>query len=155
MCSSDLLPNLVSSLINAKLVVKWGMFRLVQVTNVLVFFGSLGLYFYAQSYNGIPPLMHTMAFLFIIFSGIGFQFGNLNALAMEPLGRAAGIGASFVGAGSTLISIPIGGLIGMSLSANIFPLAIGMALCSLLSILMMHWVRFGFSLPKAGAGFKL
>ena len=35
------LPNLVSSLINAKLVVKWGMFRLVQVTNVLVFFGSL------------------------------------------------------------------------------------------------------------------
>ena len=96
-----------------------------------------------------------MAFLFIIFSGIGFQFGNLNALAMEPLGRAAGIGASFVGAGSTLISIPIGGLIGMSLSTNIFPLAIGMALCSLLSILMMHWVRFGFSLPKAGAGFKL
>ena len=149
------LPNLVSSLINAKLVVKWGMFRLVQVTNVLVFFGSLGLFFYAQSYDGIPPLMHTMAFLFVIFSGIGFQFGNLNALAMEPLGKAAGIGASFVGAGSTLISIPIGGLIGMSLSANIFPLAIGMALCSLLSILMMHWVRFGFSLPKAGADFKL
>lgn len=149
------LPNLVSSLINAKLVIKWGMFRLVQVTNVLVLFCSLGLYFYAQSYNGIPPLMHTMAFLFIIFSGIGFQFGNLNALAMEPLGRAAGIGASFVGAGSTLISIPIGGLIGMSLNTNIFPLAIGIALCSLLSILMMHWVRFGLSLPKAGAGFKL
>ncbi|MCS5592537.1 MAG: multidrug effflux MFS transporter [Gammaproteobacteria bacterium] len=153
--SALVLPNLVSSLINAKLVVKWGMFRLVQVTNVLVFFGSLSLYFYAESYNGIPPLMHTMAFLFIIFSGIGFQFGNLNALAMEPLGRAAGIGASFVGAGSTLISIPIGGLIGMSLSTNIFPLAIGMALCSLLSILMMHWVRFGFSLPKASAEFKL
>ena len=149
------LPNLVSSLINAKLVIKWGMFHLVQVTNVLVFFGSMGLYLYAQSYNGIPPLMHLMAFLLIIFSGIGFQFGNLNALAMEPLGRTAGIGASFIGAGSMLISIPIGGLIGMSLSTNIFPLAIGMALCSLLSILTMHWVRFGFSLPKAGAGFKL
>ena len=149
------LPNLVSSLINAKLVIKWGMFHLVQVTNVLVFFGSMGLYFYAQSYNGIPPLMHMMAFLLIIFSGIGFQFGNLNALAMEPLGRTAGIGASFIGAGSMLISIPIGGLIGMSLSTNIFPLAVGMTMCSLFSILTMHWVRFGFSLPKAGAGFKL
>jgi DHA1 family bicyclomycin/chloramphenicol resistance-like MFS transporter len=149
------LPNLVSSLINAKLVIKWGMFRLVQVTNVLVFFGSMGLYLYAQSYNGIPPLMHLMGFLLIIFSGIGFQFGNLNSLAMEPLGRIAGIGASFIGAGSMLISIPIGGLIGMSLSTNIFPLAIGMALCSLLSMLTMHWVRFGFSLPKVGAGFKL
>jgi len=149
------LPNIVSSLINAKLVVRWGMFRLVQVTNVLVFFGSMCLYFYAQSYNGVPPLMHTMAFLLIIFSGIGFQFGNLNALAMEPLGRKAGIGASFVGAGSMLISIPIGGLIGMNLNTNIFPLAIGMAMCSLLSILVMHWVRFGFSVTNTGHRFKL
>jgi DHA1 family bicyclomycin/chloramphenicol resistance-like MFS transporter len=93
-----------------------------------------------------------MAFLFVIFSGIGFQFGNLNALAMEPLGQVAGMGASVVGAGSMFISIPIGGLIGMSVDTDIFPVALGMAVCSLLSMLVMHWVRFGFGKPKAGGG---
>ena len=145
-------PNLISSYLNAKLVIRWGMFRLVQLTNVLVFMGSLGLYLYAQFYAGVPPLMHTMAFLFVIFSGIGFQFGNLNALAMEPLGKVAGMGASVVGAGSMFVSIPIGGLIGMSVDTNVFPVALGMAVCSLLSMLVMHWVRFGFGKPKAGGG---
>jgi DHA1 family bicyclomycin/chloramphenicol resistance-like MFS transporter len=145
-------PNLISSYLNAKLVMRWGMFRLVQLTNVLVFSGSLGLYLYAQFWAGVPPLMHTMAFLFVIFSGIGFQFGNLNALAMEPLGKVAGMGASVVGAGSMFVSIPIGGLIGMSVDTNIFPVALGMAVCSLLSMLVMHWVRFGFGKPKAGGG---
>lgn len=145
-------PNLISSYLNAKLVMRWGMFRLVQLTNVLVFTGSLGLYLYAQLYAGVPPLMHTMAFLFVIFSGIGFQFGNLNALAMEPLGQVAGMGASVVGAGSTLVAIPIGGFIGMSIGSDILPLGLGMAACSLLSMLLMHWVRFGFAKPKAGGG---
>jgi DHA1 family bicyclomycin/chloramphenicol resistance-like MFS transporter len=145
-------PNLISSYLNAKLVMRWGMFRLVQLTNVLVFSGSLGLYLYAQFWAGVPPLMHTMAFLFVIFSGIGFQFGNLNALAMEPLGKVAGMGASVVGAGSMFVSIPIGGLIGMSVDTNVFPVALGMAVCSLLSMLVMHWVRFGFGKPKAGGG---
>ena len=145
-------PNLISSYLNAKLVMRWGMFRLVQLTNLLVFTGSLGLYMYAQFYHGVPPLMHTMAFLFVIFSGIGFQFGNLNALAMEPLGQVAGMGASVVGAGSMFISIPIGGLIGMSVDTDIFPVALGMAVCSLLSMLVMHWVRFGFGKPNAGGG---
>jgi len=143
-------PNLISSYLNAKLVMRWGMFRLVQLTNVWVFISSLGLYLYAQCYAGVPPLMHTMAFLFAIFAGIGFQFGNLNALAMEPLGEIAGMGASVVGAGSMFVSIPIGGLIGMAISTDIFPVALGMAACALMSLLIMHWVRFGFGTPKAG-----
>jgi len=153
--SALVFPNLISSYLNAKLVMRWGMFRLVQLTNVLVFTGSLGLFLYAQFYAGVPPLMHTMAFLFVIFSGIGFQFGNLNALAMEPLGKVAGMGASVVGAGSMFVSIPIGGLIGMSVDTDIFPIALGMAVCSLVSMLVMHWVRFGFGKPKAGGGVEV
>ncbi|MDP6189896.1 MAG: Bcr/CflA family drug resistance efflux transporter, partial [Gammaproteobacteria bacterium] len=67
----------------------------------------------------------------------------LNALAMEPLGKVAGMGASIVGAGSTLVSIPIGSLIGMSITHSVAPLALGLAVCSLLSMSLMHWVRFG------------
>jgi len=69
---------------------------------------------------------------------------------MEPLGEIAGMGASVVGAGSMFVSIPIGGLIGMAISTDIFPVALGMAACALMSLLIMHWVRFGFGTPKAG-----
>ena len=136
------LPNIVSSLLNAKLVMRWGMYRLVQITNMLVLSGAVSLYFYAEMHAGVPPLMHYMAFLFVIFSGIGFQFGNLNALAMEPLGKVAGMGASIVGSGSTLVSIPIGGLIGMSITDSVAPLALGLVVCTLLSMSLMYWVRF-------------
>ncbi len=141
--ASLVLPNIVSSLLNAKLVLRWGMYRLVQITNILVLSGATGLYAYAEMHTGVPPLMHFMAFLFVIFSGIGFQFGNLNALAMEPLDKVAGMGASVVGSGSMLISIPIGSAIGMSITNSVAPLALGLAMCALLSILLMHWVQSG------------
>ena len=141
------LPNVASSLLNAKLVMRWGMYRVVQTTNILVLIGATSLYFYAQTYAGVPPLTYYMVFLFFIFSGVGLQFGNLNTLAMEPLGKVAGMGASIVGTGSTLVSIPIGGLIGMSISQSVTPLALGLAICALISMLLMHWVRFGGRLP--------
>jgi len=40
----------------------------------------------------------------------------------------------------------------MSVNTDIFPVALGMAACSLLSLLLMHWVRFGFGKPEAGGG---
>jgi DHA1 family bicyclomycin/chloramphenicol resistance-like MFS transporter len=88
----------------------------------------------------------------VIFAGIGFQFGNLNALAMEPLGKLAGMGASVIGSGSTLISIPIGAAVGMSVTTSIVPLTIGMVTCALGAVVMMHWVRFGFGKPVQGGG---
>jgi DHA1 family bicyclomycin/chloramphenicol resistance-like MFS transporter len=142
------LPNVASSLLNAKLVMRWGMYRVVQTTNILVLVGATSLFFYAQTYAGVPPLANYMAFLFFIFSGVGLQFGNLNTLAMEPLGKVAGMGASIVGTGSTMVSIPIGGLIGMSISQSVTPLALGLAVCALVSMLLMHWVRFGVRLPN-------
>ena len=145
-------PNVVSSFLNAKLVMRWGMYRLVQWTNIMVLVLSTCLYFYAMQFGGVPPLAHMMAFLFVIFAGIGFQFGNLNALAMEPLGKLAGMGASVIGSGSTLISIPIGAAVGMSVTTSIVPLTIGMVTCALGAVVMMHWVRFGFGKPVQGGG---
>jgi DHA1 family bicyclomycin/chloramphenicol resistance-like MFS transporter len=128
------------------------MYRLVQWTNIMVLVLSTCLYFYAVQFGGVPPLAHMMAFLFVIFAGIGFQFGNLNALAMEPLGKLAGMGASVIGSGSTFISIPIGAAVGMSVTTSIVPLTIGMATCALGAVVMMHWVRFGFGKPVQGGG---
>ncbi len=142
-------PNIISSLVNAKLVMRWGMYRLVQISNIFVCVLACILIYYAAQHNGVPPLHNMLVLLFIAFASVGLQFGNLNALALEPLGEVAGMGASIVGAGSTLISIPIGAFIGMSVEVSIMPLSIGLAVCAGASILIMHWVRFGFSRSRA------
>ena len=74
----------------------------------------------------------------IIFFGIGFRFGNLNALAMEPLGKLAGMGASVVGSCTTLMGVPIGMWVGMSYDGTVLPLVLGFCVTS--------WVAFIFML---------
>jgi DHA1 family bicyclomycin/chloramphenicol resistance-like MFS transporter len=145
-------PNVISSFLNARLVLRWGMYRLVQLTNVSVLIIGTALYFYASQHDGVPPLNGLMAFFFVMFAGIGLQFGNLNALAMEPMGEVAGMAATIFGAGSTLLSIPIGAWIGMSVTTTILPLTLGMAITASVSVVFMHWVRFGWHRPRANGG---
>jgi DHA1 family bicyclomycin/chloramphenicol resistance-like MFS transporter len=82
-----------------------------------------------------------MLYLLITFFGVGILFGNLNALAMEPLGRIAGIGAAVVGSLSTFISLVLGTWIGQSYNETVLPLVIGFASLSLLSLLVMFWIE--------------
>jgi DHA1 family bicyclomycin/chloramphenicol resistance-like MFS transporter len=80
-----------------------------------------------------------MAFLMTSFFCTGILFGNLNALAMQPLGRLAGIGAAVVGSFATLISMLLGTLIGCSYNGTILPLVVGMTLLSGITIFVIRW----------------
>ena len=61
-----------------------------------------------------------MACLLVVFLFFGFLFGNLNALAMEPLGHIAGVGAAVVAALSTFIALPLGALVGQSFDGTVY-----------------------------------
>ncbi len=139
------LPTIVASLLNAKLVVRFGMYRLVQVTNVMTGTACLAFYIYAHNLATGPSLGAFMALCSIIFFGIGFRFGNLNALAMEPLGKLAGMGASVVGSSATLISVPIGMWVGMSYNGTVLPLVLGFAITSWVTFVAMLYIN---RLPK-------
>ena len=67
------------------------------------------------------------------------MFGNLNALAMEPLGHIAGVGASIVGAGTSVISSPLAVLVGQQFDGTIVPLVTGFAIYGLICIFAMRW----------------
>jgi DHA1 family bicyclomycin/chloramphenicol resistance-like MFS transporter len=88
---------------------------------------------------GQPPLWLLMAFLMTSFFCTGILFGNLNALAMQPLGRLAGIGAAVVGSFATLISMLLGTLIGRSYNGTILPLVLGMTILSGITIFVIRW----------------
>lgn len=134
-------PTIVASLLNAKLVLRFGMYPLVQMSNVITGAACLAFYIYAQSLAAGPSLGQFMALFGIIFFGVGFQFGNVNALAMEPLGKLAGMGASVVGSSSTLVAVPIGMWVGMSYDGSVLPLVFGFAVASWAAFMIMLYLN--------------
>lgn len=130
-----------ASFLNAKLVMKYGM-KLLSTIAIRVF-TLLALIFLVVAYlqNGHPPLWQLMTYLLLSFFSVGLLFGNLNALAMEPLGHIAGIGASIVGSASSLFAIPLGTLIGQSYNGTIIPMTIGFGILGLLTALTLRWTR--------------
>jgi DHA1 family bicyclomycin/chloramphenicol resistance-like MFS transporter len=83
-----------------------------------------------------------MVFFLTVFFCLGLLFGNLNALAMEPLGHIAGVGAAVVGALTTTISLLLGILIGQSYNGTVLPLVGGFAVLSLASAAVMRWAEY-------------
>ena len=84
-----------------------------------------------------------MGWLLGTFFSIGMLFGNFNALAMEPLGHIAGLGAALLGSVSTLISLPLGWAIGHFYNGTVLPLVGGFAVLGLMSLGMMTWTERG------------
>ena len=131
----------LASFLNARLVMRFGMRFLVQWPLRIILGLAMVALLVAQLTAGQPPLWLLMAYLMLTFFCIGLLFGNQNALAMEPLGHLAGIGAAVVGSLSTLIQMPFGTIVGQNYNGTIFPLVIGMAISSGLSIFVVRWAE--------------
>lgn len=122
-----------ATLLNGTLVVRFGMLRLVTISLVayvcipLVYI----LLFYGQSN---PPLWMLLSFFGLQFFAVGFLFGNLRSLAMEPLGHIAGIGAALTGCLATLMAVPISAYIGQFVRTSVLPMFVGFLVCGLLAM---------------------
>ncbi len=130
-----------ASLCNARLVLHHTMQSLARRALISICALSAGFFLLALWSHGHPPLWLLMAYLFATFFGTGILFGNLNALAMESLGRIAGIGAGVVGSLSTFISLITGTVIGQSYDGTVLPLTAGFFLLSLASLATMRWAE--------------
>ncbi|HBM11993.1 MAG TPA: hypothetical protein DD390_04805 [Rhodospirillaceae bacterium] len=86
---------------------------------------------------GHPPLWAFMLWGMTSFFCIGLLFGNLNALAMEPLGHIAGTGSAVVGALTTLISLVFGIVVGQAFDGTALPLVAGFACLGVISSIAM------------------
>ena len=131
----------LSSYLNARLVIKYGMTYLSKLAIRLMILCSALFIVIAWFSSGHPTLWLFMAYIAITFLGIGILFGNLNALAMEPLEKHAGLGASVVGSLSTLMSIPLGIMIGHSYNGTVIPLVSGFLILGLAGYATMLWTE--------------
>ncbi|MGY6411787.1 MAG: multidrug effflux MFS transporter [Alkalilacustris sp.] len=133
----------LSGILNASLVMRLGMRRLA-----LTAFGlqsAVSGLFLAQ-WLALPlpepyAFYAFFAYMCAAFFMVGLTFGNLNALAMEPMGHIAGLAAAVIGSlstiGAVLIAIPVGQLY----DGTPVPLVGGVAVCSGLAFLLMRTIR--------------
>ena len=109
-------------LANGRLVMRYGMRRITSVAALGVALISITGWAGAFAFEGLPPLWLFLAWLMSVFVCVGFVFGNLSALAMEPLGHLAGAGAAVVSSLSTLIALPLGMLVGQRFDGTVYAL---------------------------------
>jgi MFS transporter, DHA1 family, multidrug resistance protein len=135
-----------ASLLNATFVLRLGMRRILGLSlgGVAVFSGVMAAVFWA----GIlpPSLAFAGFFLWVtgLFFSVGLTLGNLNALAMEPMGHIAGLAASVISAIATVVGVGLAVPLGLAFDGTAQPIALGAAILS-----MLAWVLLQ-TMPRRG-----
>lgn len=130
-----------ASFVNGSLVMRLGMHKLSRWALIGAIICSLALASQASTFDGKPPIWMLVTTLFVTFFFIGILFGNLNAMAMEPLGKLAGVGAAIIGSLSSLFSVPIAIFISSFIETSVMPIAIGFTVFGLLSLVCVLYAE--------------
>jgi DHA1 family bicyclomycin/chloramphenicol resistance-like MFS transporter len=128
-------------LVNARLVMVWGMQLLCRIALTTACAVSLLFLGWAWALTGHPPFWALMTYLSVTFFCNGILFGNFNAMALEPLGHIAGVASAVVGSLTTFISMTLGTLIGQTFDGTVLPLVGGFAGLTLGALLVMLWAE--------------
>ncbi len=132
------IASMTGSLLNSRIVMNLGMRRVLQRTYLAMFVLTL----VALACLGTGLLEGNFSFgmqmLWCIglFAMMGLTMGNLNALAMEPVGHIAGLAASVISSlatvGSVILAIPIG----LAFNGTSTPLLIGVTVLTALNLIL-------------------
>lgn len=135
----------LATFLNGTFVMRFGMLNLVKVFMSL--FTLVALTYVFMFYGKANPSIEVLLLFFgLQFFAIGFLFGNLRALAMQPIGHIAGVGAAINGFVSTIMAVPIATFIGRYVTDTSLPLFLGFFVCGtlslfLLAILHLRWTK--------------
>ena len=135
--------SMSGSILNAKVVVRLGMLRVLHTTFAAQIAVTAGLL--ALNLSGLLP--EVLAFpahllwTICIFAMMGLTMGNLNAMAMEPLGHVAGLAASLVSSLATVGSVILAVPLGLLFDGTALPLMAGVLVYAILSLGLMRLAR--------------
>lgn len=130
----------LATFLNSRYVIKFGMWRIAFAGTIA--YCIISLLYIVLYWSGINPSIEILITFFALqFFAIGFLFGNLRSLAMQPLGHIAGIGAAINGFVSTVMAVPIANYIGGFVSDSVLPLFIGFSIFGVLSLFVFLRLR--------------
>lgn len=123
-----------SSFANSRLVARYGAKRLSH-TALLGFIAVAFVHLLlAIAYGGATPFWMYLTLFIGMMCFFGFVPTNFNAMAMEPLGRVAGVASSVLGCAQTLGGGLLGGAIGYLYNGTLIPLLAGFVSLALISL---------------------
>ncbi|TXR49636.1 multidrug effflux MFS transporter [Phyllobacterium endophyticum] len=126
----------LASYLNGRLVGRFGMDAMARGGFVGLTMAGLVLLGACAISDGHPPLAVLLALGFAAFFAIGILFGNLNAMAMRSLGQVAGLGASLIASGSSLVATLFAVALGALYDGTVSVLACGIFLAGAISLLL-------------------
>ena len=110
--------------------------RLISHTALLCFIGITGVHVLV-AVLGLEQVWSFVALQAATMACFSLAASNFGAMAMEPIGSVAGIGASLQGFVSTFGGALAGALIGRQFNGTTVPLAAGALCCGLLSLIFV------------------
>ena len=133
----------VASLVNARLVMKFGMQYLSVRAGIVLSVIAVALLVTELILGSLPPLWLFMGAFGAIFFCAAILFGNYNALAMEPMGHIAGSASAIIGTATTGLSLLVGTVIGQAYDGTALPVAIGFASMGMAAVAAQNWAETG------------
>jgi DHA1 family bicyclomycin/chloramphenicol resistance-like MFS transporter len=131
----------VTSFLNSRIVERFGM-RAISQTGLFIFIGTTALHVLVIVL-GMEQLWTFVLLQAVTMSCLGLTGSNFGAMAMEPVGSVAGVGASLQGFVSTTGGALVGALIGKWFNGSTLPLALGALGCGLCSLSLVMYAEQG------------
>lgn len=131
----------VTSYVNSRLVERVGM-RTISQIGILLFILVTAVHTVVVLMK-LESLWTFVVLQSVTLACIGLTASNFGAMAMEPVGTVAGIGASLQGFISSIGGALIGALIGRFFDGSTLPLALGTLLCGLTSFGFLIYAEHG------------
>jgi DHA1 family bicyclomycin/chloramphenicol resistance-like MFS transporter len=119
------LASALGSVINARIVMRLGMARVVTVSIAGMFI--LSVLVTLANIAGIFAFPLHLLWSIAMFALMALSMGNLNAMAMEKVGHIAGMASSMITAISTVISVILAIPVGLAFNGTALPLYLGVA----------------------------
>jgi DHA1 family bicyclomycin/chloramphenicol resistance-like MFS transporter len=129
----------VASMANSQIVQKVGMRAICKRAAGTIIVASA--IFLAMNLTMTVTLPMFLGYAAILFFCFGMMFGNLNSIAMEPMGHIAGIASAVIGSTSSLISLSVGTYIGQSYDNTLLPVVTGFFLLNIVSVSLMFFAE--------------
>lgn len=123
----------VGLMLNVRLVGRTGMVAPTLAGLLILCVSGAGLLGAAALADGHPLLEVLLGLLWLGFFALGLLFGNLNALAMRPIGHLAGLGSSIIASGSSLLAVAFASAVETVVDSPVWVLAWSFKLAALLS----------------------
>ncbi len=124
----------VASLLNSRFVVKLGMRHICTSAMMAIIIAS-AIFLALHMVVAQVTLPMFVAYAAVLFFAFGLMFGNLNAIAMEPMGEVAGMASAIIGAVSSILSLSLGTFIGQMYNNTLIPIT-----CGFLGLGVVAWI---------------